>query len=93
METIEHGASGLFYVTDSEERAIFIAAPTEAEARNLVAQARLALLRGLNIHNHTLHDYKRGGRLYIPDPIAMTPEQRQETITRMTKHLMERFNP
>lgn len=91
METIEQGAAGLFYVTDSEERAIFIAATTEAEARDLAAQARLALSRGLDVRHHKLHDYDRGGKLYIPDPIFMTPEQRQESITRMTKHLMERF--
>lgn len=92
METIEQGTAGLFYVIDSDERAIFIAAATEAEARELAVQARLALPRGLDVRNHKLHNYERGGKLFIPDPASMTPEQRQETITRMTKHLVERFN-
>lgn len=90
-ETIEQGASGLFYLTDTDERAIFIAAPTEDEAKNLGAQARLALPRGISIHGHTLHDYERGGKVFVPDPKDMTPEQRQECIDRMKEHLATRF--
>jgi hypothetical protein len=91
-EIIQQGTAGLFYLTDPDERAIFIAASSEEEAKNLAAQARLALQRGLNVHGHTLHDYERGGKVFIPDPIDMTPEQRQETIDRMKHHLVTHFS-
>jgi len=90
-ETIEQGTAGLFYLTDSDERAIFIAAKTEQDAKNLAAQARLALRRGIGVHGHTLHDYARGGRLLVPDPKDMTPAQRQESIDRMKEHLVKYF--
>jgi hypothetical protein len=92
VETIEQGTAGLFYLTDSEERAIFIAATTDTDARDLGAQARLALRRGLDVRGHTLHDYQRGGQIFIPDPKDMTRDQRQETIDRMKNHLIARFN-
>ena len=91
-EIIEKGTNGLFYLTDSEERALFITAKSEQEARGLASQARLALTRGISIHGHTLHNYPRGGRVFVPDPQGMTPEQRQETIDRMKIHLVQHFN-
>jgi hypothetical protein len=91
-EKIEQGAAGLFYLTDSDERAIFIAAPTEDAAKALAAQARLAIPAGLSIHGHTLHDREGGGKLLVPDPINMTPEQRKESIDRMTAHLRQHFS-
>jgi len=92
VETIEQGKAGLFYLTDSDDRAMFIAAPSEQQAKSLAAQGRLALARGISIHGHTLHNYGRGGRLFVPDPQGMTPEQRQETIDRMKEHLIKHFN-
>jgi hypothetical protein len=92
VETIEQGTAGLFYLTDSEERTIFIAAASETDARDLGAQALLAMRRGLNVRGHTLHDYQRGGRIFIPNPANMTRDQRQETIDRMKNHLIARFN-
>lgn len=91
-ETIEQGAAGLFYLTDSDERTIFIVAGSAEDAKSLAAQARLAIPRGLNVHGHTLHDYERGGKILVPDPVDMTPEQRQETVDRMKTHLANRFS-
>lgn len=87
MEQIEQGIAGLFYLTDSENRTIFLAATSEQEAKQWAILAR----QGRDIPRHTLHDYQRGGQLLIPDPKGMTPEQRQETIDRMQDHLRERF--
>ena len=91
-ETIERGTAGLLYLTDSDEPALFITGTSEPEIKSLAAQARLALSRGIPIHRHTLHNYERGGRVFVPDPQGMTPEQRQETIERMKAHLIKHFN-
>ena len=92
VETIERGKTGLYYLTDSDDRTIFIAAPSEQQAKALAVQARLALVRGISIHGHTLQEYTRGGRVFVPDPKDMNPEQRQETIDRMKEHLVQYFN-
>jgi hypothetical protein len=91
-ETIERGANGLLYLTDSDERALFITGADEPEVKSLATQARLALTRGISIHRHALHTYERGGRLFVPDPQGMTAEQRQETIDRLKQHLITHFN-
>ena len=91
VEKIEQGAAGLFYVTDTSERAIFIAAATEQEARDLGRQGRLALARGLDIHGHTLLPY-HDGKVFTPDPKGMSEPQRLETIQRMTQHLKTYFS-
>ena len=89
-EVIELGDCGLYYLTDTDQAAIFIVAATEPEARELATMARRALVDGTNIPGHISHDHTTGARIMVPDPNVLTPEQRKETIGRFTKHLQGR---
>lgn len=91
VEQIEHGRHGLYYLTDTEEPAIFIAAKSEPDAIGLAVMARRAIPEGADIPGHRLHEHTGGGRVTIPEPEPMTKKQRKETIDRLTKHLRERM--
>src|SRR5689334_14120175 len=90
-ELIKQGEHGLFYLTDSAERSIFIAAVSLDDARYIAAIARDVLQHGGTIPNHTLHDHINGGQVVVPDPDDMTPEQCMETVLLLQRHLMVKF--
>lgn len=90
-EQIKKGESGLFYLTDSADRSIFIAAPSPFEAREFAKIARAVLRRGGVIPNHTLHDHVNGGQVVVPNPEDMTSEQCIETVLLLQRHLMMKF--
>ena len=91
-EVIERGDHGLFYLIDREERGIFIAASTWQEATELAALARNALVSGRgDVPKHVIHDHVSGTKITVPTPDWMTPEQRQESVARLQKHLKDRI--
>lgn len=90
-ECIHQGEHGLFYLTDSAERGIFIASASPEDAHDIATIARVALHRGGSIPNHTVHDHVNGGQVVVPDPDDMTPEQCLETVLLLQRHLMVKF--
>ena len=90
VEKIELGEHGLFYLTDTDDPGVFIAANSESEARELATQAHKALVTGADIPGHAMHDHSSGARITIPKPDGMNADQRRETIDRLTKHMHER---
>ena len=91
VETIELGLHGLYYLTDSDDPGVFIAAGSEGSARELAALARQALEDGTTaVPGHVLNDHASGAKITIPDPNGMTPSQRAEVIDRLTTHMHAR---
>jgi hypothetical protein len=91
-EVIIQGAHGLHYLTDTDNRGIFIAAASLAEAERLAAIARKALRepRG-TVPLHEVYDHEKGGRVTVPMPEPLTPEQRMETVLLLQCHLLKHF--
>jgi len=93
MNVLEEGSAGLFYLTDTAVPGVFVAAPTPEEAREIAADARIALARpDVPVRLHSMHERDGGHRITIPEPDWMTPDQRGETIERLVRHLRAKFS-
>lgn len=91
MYNIIQGRHGLFYLTDSEELGLFIAAPSAAQAKHLAELAHRALRNGGNIPHHVVcrHD---DHRFIVPKIGQMEYEQRIETTLLTQRQIMRILN-
>jgi hypothetical protein len=91
MNVLTQGDRGLWYLIDTEQPGLFIAAPDRDQALSIAKDARRCLaFTEQGVPLHTLHDHSCGARLTVPDPHWMTPAQRAETASLLRTHLRER---
>jgi hypothetical protein len=91
MNVLTQGDRGLWYLIDTENPGVFIAAPDPDQALSIADEARRCLpIAEDSVPLHTLHDHAGGGRVTVPDEAWMSPPQRVETISFLRKHLRER---
>ena len=89
---VEIGRQGLLYLTDRDCVGLFVAVHGWEVLERVEREARACLAQGAGaVLGHILMVHEGGALMTAPEPEGMTPEQRYETIQRLTRHVRTRL--